>query len=149
MMTIPHSVRGALIVHLVLLAAPAAGRAAPPTLTYLYPAGAQQGKTVEVAAGGTFARWPVHVWTDRKGVEIKPAKDKGKLTVTSAAWAAPGVCWVRLHDEQGASELRPFILGTLPEVMEKEPNDEPAKPQTLASQPVLINGRLDKAGDVD
>jgi hypothetical protein len=85
--------------------------AAPPALTYLFPAGAQQGKTVEVIAGGTFARWPVQVWTDRKDVTIKAAKDKGKLSVTIAAESTPGICWVRLHDEQGASELRPFFIG--------------------------------------
>jgi hypothetical protein len=136
-------------VHLALLAAPAAGRAAPPSLTYLFPAGAPQGKTVEVTAGGTFARWPVQAWTDRKDVEIKAAKDKGKLTVAVAAEAVPGVCWVRLHDEQGASELRPFLIGSLPEAMEKEPNDEPARPQTLDGLPLVVNGRLDKAGDVD
>jgi hypothetical protein len=123
--------------------------AAPPTLTNLFPAGAQQGKTVEAIAGGAFARWPVQAWTDRQGVEIKPAKDKGKFTIAVAADAVPGVCWIRLHDEEGASELRPFLIGTLPEVMEKEPNDEATKPQTLAALPVVVNGRLEKAGDVD
>ncbi|HKI30952.1 MAG TPA: PPC domain-containing protein [Gemmataceae bacterium] len=123
--------------------------AAPPTLTYLFPAGAQQGKTVEVTAGGTFERWPVQAWAAHKGVEIKPAKDKGKFTITVSADAAPGTCWVRLSDEQGASALRPFIVGTLPEVMEQEPNDDPKKPQVLPSSSVVVNGRLDKAGDVD
>ncbi|HEY7153440.1 MAG TPA: PPC domain-containing protein [Gemmataceae bacterium] len=123
--------------------------AAPPTLTHFFPAGVQQGKSVEVVANGTFARWPVQAWTDRKGVEIKPAKDKGKLTVAVAADAVPGVCWIRLHDEEGASELRSFLIGTLPETMEKEPNDEATKPQTLAALPVVVNGRLEKAGDVD
>jgi hypothetical protein len=36
-----------------------------------------------------------------------------------------------------------------PEVVEGEPNDEPAKPQTLPALPVIVNGRLGKAGDVD
>jgi hypothetical protein len=118
-------------------------------ITYLFPAGAQQGKTVEITSGGTFARWPVRTWVDRKGVEIKPAKDRGKLTVTVAADAVPGTCWVRLFDEEGASALRPFIVGTLPEVMEQEPNDDPKKPQALPSSAVVVNGRLAKAGDVD
>lgn len=124
-------------------------RAAPPSLTYFFPAGAQQGKTVEISAGGTFARWPVQAWTNRKGVAIKPAKDKGKFAVTIASDAVPGVCWIRLHDEQGASELRPFFIGTVPEMMETEPNDAAAKPQVLAALPVAVNGRLGKSGDVD
>ncbi len=123
--------------------------AAPPTLTSLFPAGAEQGKTVEITAAGTFDRWPVRAWTDRKGIDIRPAKSRGKLTVTVAADAVPGTCWVRLYDYQGASALRPFIIGTLPEVMEQEPNDDPKKPQVLASPSVVVNGRLNKAGDVD
>jgi hypothetical protein len=134
---------------LVLLTCTTAARAAPPTLTYLYPAGAQRGQTVEVTAGGTFERWPVRGWADRPGVEIKPAKDRGKLTVTVAADAVPGTCWLRLYDEQGASTLRPFIVGTLPEVAEQEPNDDPGKSQGLPSASVVVNGRLDKPGDVD
>jgi hypothetical protein len=50
---------------------------------------------------------------------------------------------------QGASALRPFFIGTLPEVMEQEPNDDAKKPQQLPSSSVVVNGRLAKAGDVD
>jgi hypothetical protein len=131
------------------LLAPLSAPAAPPALTYLYPAGAQQGKTVEVSAGGTFERWPVRAWVDRQGVEVKAAKDRGKLVVTVAADATPGVYWLRLHDDQGASALRPFVVGTLPELNEQEPNDDAAKPQVLPSSSVVVNGRLAKAGDVD
>ncbi len=131
------------------LLAPLPVTAAPPTLNYLYPAGAQQGKTVDVSAGGTFERWPVRAWGDRKGVEVKAAKDRGKLAVTVAPDAPPGVYWLRLHDEQGASVLRPFVVGTLPEVNEQEPNDDAGKPQVLPSSSIVVNGRLAKAGDVD
>lgn len=123
--------------------------AAPPNLTFLFPAGAQQGKTVEVVAGGTFERWPVPAWASAKGLAITPAKDKGKLTIVVAADAAPGTHWIRIADEQGASALRPFLVGTLPEVLEVEPNDDFKKPQILAEARVLVNGRLEKAGDVD
>jgi hypothetical protein len=118
-------------------------------LTYLYPAGAQRGQTVEVTAGGTFERWPVAAWADDSSVTIKPGKDKGKLTVTVAADAVPGPRWVRLHDAEGASGLRPFLIGTLPEILEQEPNDDPKKPQALTSSTVVVNGRLAQAGDVD
>jgi hypothetical protein len=124
-------------------------RAAPPTLKYFYPAGAQRGQTVQVTAGGTFERWPVKGWVDRPGIEVKAAEDRGNLTVTIAADAVPGTCWIRLHDEQGASTLRPFVVGTLPEIREQEPNDDPRKPHVLPSAPVIVNGRLDKTGDVD
>jgi hypothetical protein len=118
-------------------------------VTYLYPAGARQGTTVEVSAGGTFERWPVSVWVSGKGVEVKAGKDKGKLIVVVAPDAAPGVYRLRLHDGEGASPLRPFVVGTLLEVNEREPNDEPKKSQTLAAASVVVNGRLQQLGDVD
>src|SRR4051812_45990265 len=122
--------------------------AAPPTVTYLYPAGGQRGTTVEVTAAGTFERWPVQVWAGDKSLTVTAGKDKGKLSVKLAADAVPGVHWLRLHEEQGASTLRPFIVGTLQDVAEKEPNDEPAKAQAVML-PAVVNGRLDKPGDVD
>jgi|SRR5579884_287026 len=134
---------------LALLALAASGRAAPPTLTSLFPAGAQQGTTVEITAGATFTNWPVQAWTDCKSVRIEAAKEKSKFRVTVATDTPAGVCWVRLHDEQGASDLRPLIIGTLPEAMEIEPNDEATKPQIMSSLPVVVNGRLGKVGDVD
>ncbi len=139
-------IRAALLIALLV---PASVSAAPPTLTYLYPAGGQRGSTIEVTAAGTFERWPVNAWADQRGVQVKPAKERGKLLVTVAADVPPGVCWIRLADEQGASGLRPFLIGTLPEVMEREPNDEPAKAQSLGAGNVTVNGRLEKPGDVD
>ncbi len=142
--------RSSLLLSLALLAMPNAGRAAPPTLTYLFPAGAQQGQSVVLTAGGSFERWPVQAWVDRKGVDIKPVADKkGQLSVTVAADAVPGIYWMRLYDEQGASALRPFLVGTLPEILEQEPNDDPKKPQELPSSCVVVNGRLERTGDVD
>jgi hypothetical protein len=117
-------------------------------VTYLYPAGAQRGTTAEVTAAGTFDKWPAKVWASGKGVTVEPGKDKGKLSVTVAADAVPGVYWLRAYNEDGASGPRPFIVGTLPEIMEKEPNDEFAKPQVVDKNAV-VNGRLEKPGDVD
>jgi hypothetical protein len=123
--------------------------AAPPALTYLFPAGAQRGQTVAVMAGGTFERWPVRGWADVRGITVKGEKDRGKLSVSVAADVPPGTHWLRVHDEQGASALRPFVVGVLPEVVEQEPNDDPKKPQVLPSSTVTINGRLSQRGDVD
>lgn len=123
--------------------------AAPPTVTYLFPAGAARGQSLEITAGGTFERWPVQTWVSRPGLEVKAAKDKGKLIVAASRDALPGKYWIRLFDEQGASSLRPFLVGTLPELLEKESNDDFKKPQMLASPNVVVNGRFDKTGDVD
>lgn len=123
-------------------------QAAAPVLTHLTPSGGQQGTTGNVTALGTFDRWPVPVWCEHPGIQFKPLKDKGTLSVAISADVVPGAYLVRLYDEQGASALRPFLVGTLPETVEKEPNDDPKKPQTLAASSV-VHGRLDRAGDVD
>ena len=97
-------------------------------MTGLFPPGAGRGQTVAVDASGTFDHWPVKAWIEGRGVEIQAEKEKGKLTVVVAADAPPGLRWVRLYDEEGATALRPFVVGTLPEVVEVEPNDEPKQP---------------------
>ena len=42
----------------------------------------------------------------------------------------------------------PFAQDTLPECLEKEPNDEPSKAQKL-QLPIIVNGRIDRPGDWD
>ncbi|VTT97173.1 Putative pre-peptidase OS=Singulisphaera acidiphila (strain ATCC BAA-1392 / DSM 18658 / VKM B-2454 / MOB10) GN=Sinac_2823 PE=4 SV=1: PPC [Gemmataceae bacterium] len=136
------------VVLCLFVATPASALAAPPTLTHLYPGGAQRGTTVDLTAGGAFEQWPVKVAVSGAGVTVSPAKDKGKLSVAVAKDAVPGVYWLRAHNDEGASGLRPFVVGTLPDVAEKEPNDDARKPQVIVGN-VVVNGRLEKAGDVD
>jgi hypothetical protein len=102
-----------------------------------------------VSATGTFEHWPVKVWAQGGGVDARSEKEKGKLSVTVAADAAPGLRWLRLYDEEGATALRPFVIGTLPEIVEVEPNDGPGSPHRLSAGSTTVNGRLSKAGDVD
>jgi hypothetical protein len=120
--------------------------AAPPTLTHLHPAGSQRGATIEVAAAGTLDG-ATKMWASGTGLSAEV--EKGKLKVVIAKDAVPGTYWLRAHNADGASGLRPFIVGTLPEVMEKEPNDEPKKAQKIEGSSVVVNGKLEKNGDVD
>src|SRR5262245_8641741 len=105
----------ALCLAVVLLAVPCAVAQAIEVKS-LFPAGAQRGQSIDVTATGTFPVWPVQVWTDRPGLTIEPAKDNGKLKISVAADANVGVFWLRFYDPTGASALRPFVVGTLPEV---------------------------------
>jgi hypothetical protein len=123
--------------------------AGPPTLDWIFPAGGQRGATVMVTASGRFSHWPVNVWTEDDGVTVASLAEKGKLAITVAPGARVGVHWLRLFDEEGATTLRPFLVGTLPEVVETEPNDDPGHPQPLAAARVTVNGRLGRTGDVD
>ncbi len=123
--------------------------AAPPTVNYLYPAGGQRGQTVEATAAGSFAHWPPQCRVNRQGLTVTPAKDKGKVSIAVAADAVPGAYLLQFYDAEGAAAPQPFIVGTLAEASEQEPNDSPDKPQTLSSAAVTVNGKLQKGGDVD
>lgn len=122
---------------------------APPTLTSHFPAGGQRGSTIDVTAGGAVDPWPSKVWVSDPALKVEPGKAKGTLRVAIAADAKPGVHYLRLFNDHGPSGLRPFVVGTLPEIVEKEPNDLPAKPQEIKGTSVVVNGRLDKTADVD
>ena len=132
-----------------VLIAPGYSPAKPPTLTGFFPPGASRGQTVAIEAAGSFDHWPVGAWVDRPGVEIRAEKAKGKLSAVVAPDAAPGLRWIRLHDDDGATELRPFVVGVLPETIEVEPNDEPTAAHRLDRSSTTVNGRLSKSGDVD
>jgi hypothetical protein len=134
------------LVLVLSLSSLAAG--APPKVNYLYPAGGQRGQSVAVTAAGDFSTWPVQVWSDRPGIKATAEKDKGKFTLDLAADAAAGTYWLRFFNSDGASVLRPFVVGTLAEIVESEPNDAPDKPQAVEPR-VVANGKLGKSGDVD
>lgn len=122
--------------------------AAPPNVTALVPSGGQIGQSVEVTAQGTLGDKP-QVWLSREGLKIEFPESGNKFKVIVAENAAPGVCWLRLFNAEGASPLRPFVIGTLAEVSEKEPNNSAKEAQKLESSQVVVNGVLDKGGDVD
>ena len=123
-------------------------RAAPPVVTSLSPAGGERGTTVVVVATGAFEKWPVRVWSSSPGIAVEPEKEKGKFAVTIGKDVPLGAAWLRFHDDTGASQLRPFIVGGLPEVAEVEPNDD-AKSAASIALPGVVNGALAKTGDVD
>jgi hypothetical protein len=102
-----------------------------------------------VTAAGGFSQWPVKVWTEGPGLEVRALPEKGKLAIAVAPDAPVGVHWVRLFDDEGATAPRPFLVGTLPEALEAEPNNDPTRPQRLDAPAVTVNGKLDRTGDVD
>ena len=129
----------------ILLAAAVSQAADPPTLNYLVPIGGQRGTTVTVKLGGKFKPWPVKVWTDAKGLVFKPdPKTEGILTVEIAKDAPIGVHHLRVHNDEGASWPRWFVVGHLPELTETEPNGSLQEAQALDKLPVTINGRFSK-----
>ncbi|MEX2113254.1 MAG: PPC domain-containing protein [Pirellulales bacterium] len=133
---------GGLVVLLV-----AEARAAGPEPKHAFPLGVQRGATVEVAVDGNFPKWPLGVWIDRPGLSIT-AGEKGKLSVAAAADASPGVYWLRMYDDAPAAAPQPFVVGTLTQINEAEPNNGPEQAQAVDASTV-VNGRLSPGGDVD
>lgn len=136
-------------IALALLFLVASAFAAPPEVTSFSPTGLTRGQTAEVTAGGNLGgTWPAQVWSDNPGLTIEPLADRGKLKVTAAPDARPGLTWVRLIGPDGASVPRPLFVGQLPEVAEVEPNNSFKERQQL-SAPANITGKLQKQNDVD
>ncbi|MCP3977767.1 MAG: peptidase, partial [bacterium] len=71
-----------------------------------------------------------------------------RVKVDIAADAAPGERDLRLIGADGASNRFRFFVGGLPEVVETEPNSDPASAQQVESLPVVVNGQALK-GDRD
>jgi hypothetical protein len=139
----------ALVVTALVVQGSTIASAKAPTLTGIFPAGAARGQTLTATMSGTFDHWPVKCWVDGAGLAVEASAEKGKLAIHVAADAEPGLRWLRVHDDEGATSLRPFMVGTLPEVIEAEPNDDPRLPQPIGLASATVNGRLSQSGDVD
>lgn len=138
----------ALLVALLLLGADDS-RADSPKVDALFPCGGQTGQTVALEAIGKADRWPLQVWSSCEQIAVSPAEEKGHFTATIAADAPMGLHWIRLYDAQGTTQPLPFVVGALSETNEQEPNNDPLHPQTLTEEPLVVNGRLERSGDVD
>jgi hypothetical protein len=99
-----------------------------PWITSLFPLGGPAGSETAVElAGWNLPRTRLTV--DTRG------KTAGNLPLA-----------VRRQDM--VSNTVPFAVDTLPECLEKEPNDGPQRPQAVVL-PIIVNGRIDQPGDWD
>jgi hypothetical protein len=151
-----------------------AGRSSanPPAASYVFPAGGQRGTTIPVRVGGLFLHdgcdfevggpgvtasprlapakrvWfegPLLPIPESQQQEVYPADMGG--TVTLAKDAPPGPRRVRVFTSQGGAGGPVFVVGELPEVVEREVDGDPIpEPVRL---PVTANGRVFPREDVD
>lgn len=133
-------------------------------LTSIFPAGGQRGTTVNVEIRGwekSYKGRDLKGLRGAKGLIIDgpPGITVGKVENKSdnlvlaelkiAADAAPGRRMVRVLNEQtGLTNFYYFNVGTLPEVVEQEKNDTPARAQTV-KLPAVVNGRIAQVLDID
>lgn len=151
--------------------------AEPPDTAYIFPAGGQRGTKVAVRIGGYYlyertplefigrnvsgpgiagpaeidrvpTRWfegPVIKQPASQQKEDYPKDYAAELTIAADAPLGPHG-W-RSWNAQGATPVRPFIVGTLPEIVEEEADGDPIP--TAVTLPVTINGRIFPREDVD
>jgi hypothetical protein len=99
-----------------------------PYLTHIFPLGGRRGETTRVELHG------FNLPAD--SLEVSPPAD------------SRGPREVSITRDGLESNRLPFAINDLPEVREAEPNDTPAEAQKIAV-PCVVNGRIDKPGDVD
>jgi len=145
---------------LLLEATPLLAQLPAAQLAEIFPAGANAGSSVEVTvAGGDLdeAR-ALHfshpgITAERKLAEPGPFDDgpqpvDNTFIVSIAPDVPLGSYDVRFEGKYGVSNPRIFEIGGLPETVETEPNDT-TEDTAEVTLPVTINGRLDRAADVD
>lgn len=133
---------------LLLIAHPAAAQSTN-GITSVYPAGGQQGKSVEITLqGDAVTQAATGLWFNHPG--IKAQKLEGlKFRVEVAANVPVGLYDVRATGPKGATNARTFAVDDLPEVAEKEPNSTPSQATPVASLPCIVNGSIQPAEDID
>jgi len=144
----------------------------PPVASYIFPAGGRRGTAVDVRVGGvnlhsrasfevlgpgveavpevravetTWFERPLLPLPDSQQAEDYPKDHAGTITIAADAPVGPRA-W-RVWTSQGASGSLPFIVGDLPEVVEREAEGDPIAESV--SLPVTINGRIFPREDVD
>lgn len=99
-----------------------------PFVTSIFPLGGRVGQPVKIEMKG----WNL------EGAELQaPATDAG-----------PGVQLLAAHKQGVYSNRVPFVLDTLPESFEKEPNNDVAHAQKV-QLPLIVNGRINRPDDWD
>ena len=165
----PWMLTGLMVVGTVF---PSAVHAVQPSTSYIFPAGAQRGTSVEVRVGGLYLHDGCHFRMSGPGVKVPerivatdtlrfpkivvpqsyfpqenlfPRDYRGQIEV--APDARLGMRYWQVWTAQGATPPRRFMIGDLPEVLEQE-IDGGAIPQDV-QLPVTVNGRIYPRDDVD
>lgn len=125
--------------------------AASPTLGVITPRGGQRGTEVEFTFHGARLKDAQEILFYTPGFtagKIEVVNDNVvKTKIKIAADARLGQHNVRVRTASGISDLKTFFVGALPEIYEKEPNNEFKSPQKIPLN-VTVNGTIENE-DVD
>lgn len=140
---------------------PARAQAPPtlpnPRLNFPFPAGGQVGTTFDLKVTGDDLEDARELHFNHPGITAKlnivkpglgetaPQPAYGNFKVSVAAAVPPAVYEVRALGKCGLSNPRAFVVGSLPEITETEPNNIP-KQANQVSVGTTINGTCETAG---
>jgi len=99
-----------------------------PFVTSIFPLGGRVGDPPTIEMNG---------WNLQKAEMTPPPEDAG-----------PGVHLIAATRGGLVSNYVPFALGTLPECLDQESNNDPSHAQKV-KLPIIVNGRMDRPGDWD
>ena len=134
-------------VCLVMLAGGTAVGQTPPMMNTVYPAGGQVGQSVELTVSGSNLQGLRTLHCNRPGVRCERL-EPSRFRLTIPADTPPGLCDLWAVGDNGISAPRTFAIGNRAEQLEIEPNESAAAAMSVPLD-VVINGRIDKAGDSD
>lgn len=136
---------------LMLLVLPAAICRAgeKPAIDRLFPSGGHVGETIQVRLSGKPGDGPLRVWSESGQLQCQVDEKGDVMSVVIPQDATPGTHWLRFYNSSGATTLRPFVVGILPEMQEQEPNNTLAEAGSFEARSYVANGVLEKTGDVD
>jgi hypothetical protein len=128
-----------------------AAHAASPSLSGIAPRGGQRGTDLVVSFNGARLSDAKEILFYYPGIAVTKLEVVNDAQVKATVKIAPdcrlGEHAMRLRTATGTSELRTFYVGALPNIDEKEPNNDFAKPQKIPLN-VTVNGVIDTE-DVD
>ncbi len=140
-----------------------------PQLTSISPTAAQRGQTIEIVLEGKNIDETAEIWLSKAGInaEIKqrtpiptvrfdgsgisgqvPSDPRLLLSFEIAPDAPLGNHQIRLITPNGVSNPQNFLVGNLPEINEKEPNNV-SEQANLLELPVTVNGVVSSIDDLD
>ncbi len=120
-----------------------------PLIQSIFPRGGRQGSESEVSIQGRYLEGASEIRVSGTGVAAKilhASESKIKAKVSIAGDASAGRRDLRIITPRG-SFVQFFEVGTLPEQVESEPNDDWAKVPSV-TMPVVVNGKI-LPGDYD
>jgi hypothetical protein len=118
-----------------------------PAIKFIFPAGGQRGKCVDVIVNGTGLQGAGAVRVSGEGVSGRVLKVENpsllRIAVTIDPDATVGERDLRVMTPAGGVSNRfRFFVGELPEINEKEPNSLKSQSQRLETLPIVVNGQI-------